>query len=65
MNISVSAAVAGGLAGMALWFVGMGWVRHPFSAELAYLVRKVQGVAPRSTQMVFDVTLRVLRVVDE
>lgn len=65
MKISVGAACIGGALGMVLWLVAMGWVRHPFTIELAYLVRKMQGVAPRPTRVLFDVPLRLLRVADE
>lgn len=46
MNISVLQAVLGGGLGGIFWFLAMGWTRHPFAAELAYLVGKAQALAP-------------------
>jgi O-antigen/teichoic acid export membrane protein len=46
MNISALQAVLGGGLGGVFWFLAMGWTRHPFAAELAYLLSKAQAMAP-------------------
>lgn len=46
MNISVLQAVLGGGLGGVFWFLAMGWTRHPFAAELVYLLGKAQALAP-------------------
>lgn len=46
MKISVLQAVEGGVLGAVFWFLAMGWTRHPFAAELAYLLGRAQALAP-------------------
>ncbi|MBZ9684692.1 hypothetical protein FJ872_29490 [Mesorhizobium sp. B2-5-9] len=46
MNISVLQAVLGGGLGAMFWFLAMGLTRHPFAAELAYLLNKTQALVP-------------------
>ncbi|MER9414273.1 hypothetical protein [Mesorhizobium sp. M0589] len=46
MNLSVSQTVLGGGLGAVFWFLAMGWTRHPFAAELAYLLGRIQALAP-------------------
>ncbi|HEV2501698.1 MAG TPA: lipopolysaccharide biosynthesis protein [Mesorhizobium sp.] len=46
MNISVLQAILGGVLGGVFWFLAMGWTRHPFAAELAYLLGRAQALAP-------------------
>ena len=46
MDISISHAVVGGGLGCVFWFLAMGWTRHPFADELAYLLGRVQTLAP-------------------
>lgn len=46
MNLSVLQTVLGGGLGAVFWFLAMGWTRHPFAAELAYLLGRIQALAP-------------------
>lgn len=46
MDISISQAVVGGGLGCVFWFLAMGWTRHPFAGELAYLLGRIQTLAP-------------------
>lgn len=46
MNISILLAILGGGLGAVFWFLALGWTRHPFAAELAYLLGKAQALAP-------------------
>ncbi|MCJ2179795.1 lipopolysaccharide biosynthesis protein [Novosphingobium album (ex Hu et al. 2023)] len=46
MNITLFQAILGGGLGAVLWFLAMGWTRHPFAAELAFVLGKAQALAP-------------------
>jgi hypothetical protein len=46
MDITVLQAAVGGGLGAVFWFLAMGWTRHPFAAELAYLLGRIQVLAP-------------------
>ncbi|PBC08751.1 lipopolysaccharide biosynthesis protein [Mesorhizobium sp. WSM3859] len=48
MNVSILQAVLGGGLGGLFWFLAMGWSRHPFAGELAYLLGRVQALTPAS-----------------
>jgi O-antigen/teichoic acid export membrane protein len=46
MDISILQALLGGGLGGTFWFLAIGWTRHPFAAELAYLLGRAQARAP-------------------
>lgn len=60
MNVSILQAVLGGGLGGVFWFLTMGWSRHPFGAELAYLLGRAQALAPARLQAPFAPIRRFL-----
>lgn len=60
MDLSVLQAALGGGLGAVLWFLAMGWTRHPFAAELAYLLGRVQALAPARLRAPFALIRRFL-----
>ncbi|RTM10373.1 MAG: lipopolysaccharide biosynthesis protein [Hyphomicrobiales bacterium] len=60
MNVSILQAVLGGGLGGLFWFLTMGWSRHPFAGELAYLLGRAQALAPASLHAPLAVIRRFL-----
>jgi len=60
MDISVFQAIVGGGLGAVFWFLAMGWTRHPFATELAYLLGKAQALVPTRLHPPFSFIRRFL-----